>query len=1734
MNRKLKSSLSMFLSAAIAASSFTVVASAKTDNDVQATDVISIAKAAVDSSEMPVIKLAAKNSAPITPVVYAQPIEKLDLPAEGVGPFTCGSTSISISGDGVLTVSGTGAMADLADGNAASTSAWSSYVDSVKEIVIADGVTTVGSFCFNGFTSVKKVTIGTGVTTIGDDSFAGCTALETLTINSTKLERFGIRAFRDCSPITALTIPNSVTFIGDEAFLGCNHITEVTIPGGVAENLGAGAFYGCTAIQKAVISEGVTMIKENTFSDCSALTTLDLPESTLISIGASAFNTCAALSDIDGAGSTLEIPASVTSIGDTAFNGCKSITALIIGGNKLTKIGDEAFKTCEALKSISITGGNGLTIGVGAFAGTKSLVGVTMGSGNISKLDDEVFMSSGVQTITLPNTLKTIGERTFQNSQVASISIPASVTSIGEEAFKNCIALTTFKVIDDNRTTDLDIERNALIDCTALTTVDLSGTKSIDQTAFSGCTALESITLPSSLTSMGLNAFKGCTKLSKVDIEEGAKVIGQQAFDGCTALTSITIPSSVTTSTKAFQNNANIKTVVVKCPSLGSYMFDGCTSLTDVTLVNTVTIGSNAFKNSAITTIALPNTLENINDSAFEGCAALTTLAIPDGVTIISKNMLKNATSLQSVTFKNIVTINTSAFENCTSLQKIELPNTVTALNPTAFKGCTSLQNVIIPSSVNTIGSGLFAGCTSFTEMTLPDGLLQIPNNIFDGCTSLHTVHVSPNATDILEYAFNNCSSLKGFTIPSTVTVIENNAFTNCVLLDTPLPSGLTELGEAAFSGCKSLGKTCTIVLPTSEEYVTIEKSTFKNCSSMASPAIPTNIAKIAEEAFYGCSSTNFKRIDITGNVTSIAKNAFAQCTNLDIVNITSSSNGGCKEIGESAFDGCTKLRSVPLPSTLTTIGKNAFNNCKTLNNVTVPNKVTSIGESAFNGCTSLAKISIGSTQIDSIPKNLFNGCTVLETVELPSTITAIGGYAFANCEALKTITIPVNVTKIDGFAFTNCSSLEYVVIPAAVTTFGTSAFDGCSKLESAIVLPVTAGPAATSKFFANCHPKLTIYCYADAKIITYATYAKINYELMENSDGTYVVFLKHPQSVCGANIGDTANLNVKVAAEGAVTYKWYYKNHGETEFKLADSFTDSTYSVTVSNETNGQQVYCMATSTTDNGKTNTVRSNTAIISTLNKPVVTLASKTPANITIKWDAVDSAAQYKVYRTESSSSVLGDPIATLDKNTTSYSDSNVTAQSTYYYYVIALNSDGVQSGVSDVLSVTVPTTIDVVTKITATPGNKKVTLTWEPVAGAEKYAVFYSTNHSSYKQLTNSLTDTTYTAEGLTNETEYSFKLKAYGFSKWTNYSEAVYATPTAATNAPTGVTATPGDGKITLSWNAVNGATQYAVSIYDPATKKYTATYKCTDTSYTVTGLTNGKVYEFLVQSYVNGAWSDASTDCHVQATPVAATKPEPTATAGEESVTLSWKAINGATKYAVSSYINGKYNTYTNTLTSTSYTVTGLTGGVEYEFLVQAYIDGKWTSASTEDHVKATPLVSTKPKPTATPADSAVVLNWAAVKGATKYAVSVYSGGKYFVQTNSLTSTTYTVKPLTNGVTYQFLVQAYVDGKWSTASTADLISCAPVAEAKPKPTATPADGAVVLNWEAVKGATKYAVSVYSGGKYFVQTTELTDTTYTVMPLKNGVTYQFLVQAYINGKWTTASTADLISCTPQA
>ena len=216
-----------------------------------------------------------------------------------------------------------------------------------------------------------------------------------------------------------------------------------------------------------------------------------------------------------------------------------------------------------------------------------------------------------------------------------------------------------------------------------------------------------------------------------------------------------------------------------------------------------------------------------------------------------------------------------------------------------------------------------------------------------------------------------------------------------------------------------------------------------------------------------------------------------------------------------------------------------------------------------------------------------------------------------------------------------------------------------------------------------------------------------------------------------------------------------------------------------------------------------------------------------------------------------------------------------------------------------------------------------------------------------------------------------------------------------------------------------------------------------TDTNYVVNDLQDGKEYKFLVQAWVNGKWSAWSDADLVKAasTNTAAPKVRVTST-GDGSVTLSWDAIDGAEKYAVAEVINGKYINATTSLTDTTYTVDNLANGYEHTFLVQSYINGRWSNFSEADYVKATPQGSMKPTDISLQiANGSVTFSWNKVPGATKYAVALVSDRDFSNYTTDLLIPTYTVNGLTNGKTYYFLIQSYAGGQWSSFTEADFVS---------------------------------------------------------------------------------------------
>ena len=194
--------------------------------------------------------------------------------------------------------------------------------------------------------------------------------------------------------------------------------------------------------------------------------------------------------------------------------------------------------------------------------------------------------------------------------------------------------------------------------------------------------------------------------------------------------------------------------------------------------------------------------------------------------------------------------------------------------------------------------------------------------------------------------------------------------------------------------------------------------------------------------------------------VTEIGANAFENCTSLVSVTIPSS----VQTIGWNAFENCTSLTSVTIPGSVTSLGQYAFQNCTSLTSITIPGSVISIGEGAFIGCTGLASITIQSG-VQTIERNAFENCTSLTSVTIPSGVQTIGQNAFFDCKSLASVTIPGSVVAIPNGAFWGCKSLTSITIPDSVTSIGISAFRECTSLAG-ITIPGSVTSIGQLAFF--------------------------------------------------------------------------------------------------------------------------------------------------------------------------------------------------------------------------------------------------------------------------------------------------------------------------------------------------------------------------------------------------------------------------------------------------------------------------------------------------------------------------------------------------------------------------------------------------------------------------------------------------------------------------------------------
>ena len=342
-------------------------------------------------------------------------------------------------------------------------------------------------------------------------------------------------------------------------------------------------------------------------------------------------------------------------------------------------------------------------------------------------------------------------------------------------------------------------------------------------------------------------------------------------------------------------------------------------------------------------------------------------------------------------------------------------------------------------------------------------------------------------------------------------------------------------------------------------------------------------------------------------------------------------------------------------------------------------------------------------------------------------------------------------------------------------------------------------------------------------------------------------------------------------------------------------------------------------------------------------------------------------------------------------------------------------------------------------------------------------------------------------------------------------------------------------GSATLNWEAINGCQGYSLYRYRSGAYSQVSEFSSAYTGCTVADLQNSDGFVVRAQMWDPVTYQNVLTSFSQSAVAYVENivqKPQITGLiAGDRSMTVNWTSVDGASRYGVYYYINGKWTCagYTSNLYMN---VTGLTNGSRYGFAVKAYVNGAWTDVTSSDMVYASPEGADKPVITSAEAgDKSVKLTWDGVDTAEKYAVYYKLDGKWTCY-GYTTDLAMNVTGLTNGSSYGFAVKAYVNGAWTGVASSDIVYVSPKGADKPFITSAEAgDRSVKLTWSGVDSAERYGVYYYIGGKWSFAgyTTELT---YEVSGLANGSRYGFAVKAYVNGVWTAVTSADMVYAQP--
>lgn len=895
----------------------------------------------------------------------------------------------------------------------------------------------------------ETYTVPDSVTTIGPAAFAYSGAQ----VNLNKAQRMEAEAFA-FSTMSGITLPDTLTYMGPKAFFGSS-IGSVGIGSGLT-SISAEAFRYCGQLRHVTIPAGVAEIKGAAFYMCGALETLEFEAgSKLETIDVNAF---------DGAGlKSLALPASVKVIGSQAFNQNTRLQALkFADGSALTAIGAEAFADSAAL-----------------------------------------------QSVTLPDSLRELGDYAFRGSGLTEIFLPASVQTLGANPFAACHSLTAIAV--DGANPNFTSREGILYDASgenllafpagsAFTALWVPETvKTVGVGAVYGAHELQMVDLPASVQTVSEYAFYDCRNVNQYQVNEGLTFIGSYAFAENTYLWDFYVPASVSQISRfAFAGNRNMYTVNIaegsamtrlgygafahsgimsfrvpaSVTTMAQGVFEGCSNLYDVTFA----------ENSLLTSIAA---------YTFDGCGNLNSIVFAPGslLTSIAAHGLDGLRNLRTLEFGDakLTQIGNYALRFCENLTDVTLPETLKSIGRFAFYGCEKLEGVNLPAGVEHLGSFAFydTGATLyFASNELPEVLDENWDEGLDAYfagvsevlqegdweyavltggdisliqylgsaqeVDLTALNLGGDIVSLGGYAFYE-SGVTRVVLPDTLTEIQSHAFAGSALTEVKIPASVTFVGRNAFADTPI----ASVTFAPGSHLATIEQEAFANTKKLTSVTLPKSLTKLGARAFFG-SGLNSLSFETGIALTEIPKQAFSGSA------LTAVTIPDCvTTIAGSAFRDCVKLQSVTLGAGEGLyIADYVFYNTA-LSNVNIPTNVSYIGEYAFVGLTELESFTVSANNphykaVDGLLMNK-DGRKLIAvpaartgSLSVPATVEEIGFGAFENSSLSSVSFHPdSNILTIGYRAFFGAEKLTSIAIPASVVSIDYYAFANCSALET-------------------------------------------------------------------------------------------------------------------------------------------------------------------------------------------------------------------------------------------------------------------------------------------------------------------------------------------------------------------------------------------------------------------------------------------------------------------------------------------------------------------------------------------------------------------------------------------------------------------------------------------------------------------------------------------------------------